>query len=176
LTTRPTCIVQDCEHPDRPIHDGAYACTHCGDRLAKALRLVAALAGEAEITVAKLDRVPRHGRARVEAGWHKGESALRPTPMAYSPDAAKTHDAAVNELVTWARHIHEETGRALPRPRPARSGLCQHGSCAAIRTRRARGPVCQRLPDQPAQHLLEALTAWLGRPGPGGVATIPPGS
>jgi hypothetical protein len=159
MTNQPTCTVQTCEQPDRPIHDGAYACPPCSDRLTNALHLAARLAGEVMFTIARQDRVSRPSstvpRPTVNDGWQHGENALVATPLPFSISAAADHQAVVNTLSTWARHIHEQAGRALPTVRLA---PCEHASCWARRRGRIIGPTCAaRAPEHP----MAILASWL---------------
>lgn len=83
----------------QPIHDMAYVDGRCESKLSEALGDVAIAAGTVTVTVAKLD--------------HIGEGGRRTDPEAPLPvnlDAAERHDAAVNTLLTWGRHIEESRG------------------------------------------------------------------
>ena len=107
-----------CPQCARPIHDTAYICTACAGALQDALGDVVKVAGDITLTVARLDRVQRHGGTPVEMGddgWHRGKGALFPTPLIVNLSAARSHDAAAGELTTWARHVVEERG-ARPGP------------------------------------------------------------
>lgn len=104
MTEQPTCPRPRC---DRPIHDHAYICTRCGGSLAHELGIVARLAGEAATTIAGLDRI--------------GAGSRRTDPNPGLPvdlNAAADHDAAISTLLTWARHVHESSGRPLPDAHP----------------------------------------------------------
>lgn len=110
MTDKPTCDVCG-----KPIPDTAYVCTRCAEVLKDALELVAKLAGEAMTTIAKQDRIGDGGTSEPDSDpWDKHPNALYPTPLPYDPDAARAHDAAVSTVVTWARHVSEERGIALP--------------------------------------------------------------
>lgn len=102
-----------CPRCSRPIHDTAYIDTECAKDLQRALRDVEKVAGDITLTVARLDRVQRHGGALEEPGddgWHRGEGALFPTALIINLSAARSHDAAAGELTTWARHVVEQRG------------------------------------------------------------------
>lgn len=143
MTEAPTCPRPGC---GRPIHDMAYVDGRCGDQLRRDLELVAKLAGEAATTVARMDRI-----------GHGGQRTDTEVPLPVNLGAAADHDAAVNTLTTWARHVHGESGRPLPtvHTRP----WCVHDSCNQRRIGRYIGPACDALnpPDHPT-----AITArWL---------------
>lgn len=106
MSDRPTC-----PRCAKPIQDTAYVCSDCCEALRRSLRDVEKVAGDITLTVAKLDRMARTGgTAPMEDDWHKGAGALVSTPMPVNLDAASRHDAAVNTLATWCRHITEERG------------------------------------------------------------------
>jgi hypothetical protein len=88
-----------CERCARPIHDQAYVDDRCGTDLRRALETVARVAGEAATTVARLDVIGEGGR-RTDTD----------APLPVNLAAAEQHDAAVNTVVTWARHVAEERG------------------------------------------------------------------
>lgn len=93
-----------CSTCPRPVPDTAFGCTHCAADLAKRLDQLAGLLPELDVTIAKLDRIGSGGGPR-PAG---AEIALP-----YRPNVAERRDAIRNELTTWARMVHEETGRAF---------------------------------------------------------------
>jgi hypothetical protein len=114
-------------------HDVALICSLCAGLLARALELVAKIAGDITLTVAKQDRVDRLGGEDEDLGWWKDDtadprrpatnlavrvmaerSALEAVTTPARLELAQRHDAAAGELVTWARHILEERG--LPAP------------------------------------------------------------
>lgn len=114
-----------CDRCGDRIHDTAYVCGRCADWLRVDLELVAKVAGEAWATVARLDRIERHGRGlRVEeddscdcpqcTSEDEPEGALYPTPWPVSLEAGERHDGAVNELTTWVRHVSETRGISGP--------------------------------------------------------------
>lgn len=93
-----------CPRCDRPIHDQAYLCGGCGDRLSRDLADVAKIAGEAWTTIAR----------QAANGAHHGRSAEKPLPFSW--EAADATDSGANTLTTWARHIAEERGTVLTVP------------------------------------------------------------
>lgn len=120
MTDAPTC-----ERCGDRIHDTAYVCARDADWLRADLELVAKVAGEVWTTVARLDRIERLGRGeRVEEDTSCGcpqctsaeepDGALYPTPWPVSLTAGERHDAAVNELTTWVRHVAETRGISGP--------------------------------------------------------------
>jgi hypothetical protein len=152
MTDQPKC--PRCGHP---IHDMAYICQYCGAKLAKALGTAALLAGEAAVTIAKLDRVnPGQGVETDIDPWEKNPGALYPNPLIVDLDAARQHDAAVGEMLTWARHVHEESGRPLP---TVRTMPCEHESCAQRRRGEVHGPRCSG--SLPAEHPSAVFMDWL---------------
>lgn len=104
MTSEHTCA--RCDRPMR--HDTALVCSPCGRLLRRHLEDVARVAGEITITVARLDRVLRIGGRPDDLGWWRSPDALEPMPLPVNLDAAERHDAAVAELLTWARAIGEE--------------------------------------------------------------------
>jgi len=96
--TDPTCPV--CS---RPIPDMAYLCSVEATKLRTELERVALVAGEAMTTIAK--------QARIGGGGRRTDPEV---PLPVNLTAAADHDAAVNTLTTWARHVQEESGRPLP--------------------------------------------------------------
>lgn len=103
-----------CARCDRPMHhDMALIDAPCANLLRRHLQDVAKIAGDITLTVARLDRVPRTGSVD-DLGWWKHDNALEAIPLPYRPEAAERHDAAVNELATWARLISEERNMTIP--------------------------------------------------------------
>lgn len=98
-----------CKRPMR--HDTALICSPCETQLRNRLDLVARIAGDVTLTVAKITKVTRHGAGEVEQEWYRGSNALEPTPLPPDLDRAQRHDAAVAELSTWARVVAEERGK-----------------------------------------------------------------
>lgn len=108
MSDKPTC-----PRCDKPIHDVAYICKDCGRDLERSLQLVARLAGDITLTVAKLARIQHSGSSEKEPDLGKAPGALFPTPLPVNLHAADRHDAAVNTLHTWARHACEERGQSI---------------------------------------------------------------
>ncbi|AGL13862.1 hypothetical protein [Actinoplanes sp. N902-109] len=107
MTTCTTC--------PRPITDTAFGDTVCTAELARSLDELAALLPEVGITVAKL--------ARLTSGGVRPAGAEPQLP--YDAGAAERGRALQGELVTWARLVHEESGRPLPAS-PSGSGLARY--------------------------------------------------
>lgn len=141
MTDQPLCPRPGC---GRLIHDQAYVCGDCERHLAADLNRVATIAGEALVTIAKLGRIGAGGR-RTEPS----------PPLPVNLTAAADHDAAVNTLTTWARHITEERGTPLPTVRIA---PCTHASCASRRSGITAGPMCL---GEPAEHPTAIAATWL---------------
>lgn len=139
MTEQPTC-----DRCGRPVVDQSYVCDDDATRLADQLRLVSNLAGEAAVTVAKLDQIS-------EGGY----STDTEVPLPVNLGAGNDHDAAVNTLTTWARHVHEASGRPLP---TVRRDPCAHASCHARAFRRIEGPLCA---GQPPEHPMAVVALWL---------------
>ena len=107
MTDDPTCA--RCARPMQ--HDTALICSACAAHLRRQLELVAKIAGDVTLTVARLDWVSQGGSGSPDTlGWWKNAEALEPMRLPYRPEAAERHDAAVNELSGWARIIAEERG------------------------------------------------------------------
>lgn len=123
MTDQPTC--DRCGHPTRDTT--AYVCDRCRDRLREDLATVAKVAGEASVTIARLDQVERAGagqhepedttcvcRLCEEGRQDKAANALAPKPWPVDLGAAQRHDEAVSQLITWVRHIVETRGLDVP--------------------------------------------------------------
>lgn len=139
MTNDPTCAI--CS---RPVVDQSYCCDRCASKTVTELESVAKVAGEAMTTIAK--------QARMGSGGRRTDPDV---PLPYNPDAASDHDAAINTLTTWARHVNEESGRALPLFRTA---PCTHPSCADRRANRVHGPRCA---GEPVEHPTAVIARWL---------------
>lgn len=126
-----------CARPMR--HDTALIDTSCANLLRRHLEDVAKIAGDINLTVARLDRIARGAGPVDDLGWWKEPNALEAMPLLPDLDRAARHDRAVNEISTWARIVIEERGRPMPR--------IWIGYIAR--------------PPKP-QHPLVELTAWLG--------------
>jgi hypothetical protein len=109
-----------CTTCPRPVPDTAYGCPHCAADLARRLDELAAILPELGVTVAKQDRITSGG-ARASGAE---------VPLPYNAGAAERGRAIQGELVTWSRHVHGETGRALPR-HPSGSALARYLGQAA---------------------------------------------
>lgn len=156
MTDNPTCARPGC---GRPIHDQAYICGECALWLAGRLELVAQLAGEAMVTIARQSHTPDSSSAPppdIEP-WDKNPNALYPTTTPVALTAAADHDAAVSTLTTWARHVHQESGRPLP---TVATGRCPHVTCHQRHQGLIHGPRCD-WPWEPPGHPLAATTRWL---------------
>lgn len=145
---QPACPRPGC---GRPIHDQAYVCTPCTNRLRDRLELVAAVADATEDTIARLSRTGTGGRS----------SAEPPLPFAWQ--AADDFWAGMNTLTTWARHISETRGSPPPAPLGPvlgppctwRDRGCAHGTCEQTRTL-TRAPQLQQA----------VVALWLAAPPP----------
>jgi hypothetical protein len=133
----------------------------CAGELRFTLRDVERVAGEAEVTVARLDRMTRSSRAteQPDEGWHKAAGALFPTPLPVSFDAARRHDDAVRVLMTWARYVHVQRGTQV-----AVDERCHHDTCRLAADRLVIGPPCpdyDRHPLGDVARMLANSTEWL---------------
>lgn len=153
-----------CEACGRPVFDMSYACTDCARTTRRDLETVALIAGEATTTIARLDHLDHRGGRHTEDDEPepKAASALLATALPVNLNAAAHHDDAVNQLATWARHIHETSGRPLP---TVRTIACHHRTCSehrdAVTPQPLLGPLC---PDWEApQHPLAVAATWLAR-------------
>lgn len=95
---------QQCTTCPRPVPDTAFGCPACAADLAQRMDELAALLPELGITVAKQDVIGSKG-VRSPGGE---------VPLPYNDDAGDRGRALQGELVTWARHVHAETGRVIP--------------------------------------------------------------
>ena len=141
MTDAPLCALCG-----RPVIDMAYVCDRCAAKTRTELERVALVAGEAMTTIAKQARIGTPGR-RTDPEM----------PLPVNREAAADHDAAVSTLVTWARHVHEESGRTLP---SLRALPCRHPSCLRIRQGRTDGPLC---PIAVPEHPTAVMATWLVR-------------
>jgi hypothetical protein len=141
MTDQPACAL--CA---RPVVDMAYVCDRCAAKTVAELERVALVAGEAMTTIAK--------QARMGSGGRRTDTEVA---LPYNPAAAADHDAAVNTLTTWARHVHEQSGRALP---ITRTSVCAHTSCARARRRATDGPLCEVAEPE---HPTAVVALWLVR-------------
>ncbi len=135
MTDQPQCALCG-----RPVVDMSYLCDREGDRLRLELERVALIAGEAMTTIAK--------QARIGNGGRRTDPEV---PLPVNLAAAADHDAAVNTLTTWARHVNGESGRPLP---TVRTAPCLHPTCAERRL----GPACA---GEPAEHPTVVVALWL---------------
>lgn len=128
----------------KPMPDTAYACARCGDQLRQELALAATIAGEALITVSRLERIGQGGR--------------RTDPYASLPvnlAAAVDHDDAVRTLRGWAWFVANNSTTPMPTVRRA---WCEHETCEQRRRGRLVGPRCQ---GQPPEHPGTVLAEFL---------------
>lgn len=92
-----------CTTCPRKVPDVAYGCPACAVGLARLLDQLAAFLPEIDTTVARQDRI--------------GSGGARPAgaevELPYRPEVAERAAAIRGELSTWARLVHEETGRYL---------------------------------------------------------------
>jgi hypothetical protein len=93
-----------CTTCPRPVPDTAFGCRDCATDLARRLDELAGVLPELGVTVARQDRLT--------AGGARPSGDEQPLP--YNPGAAERGRAIQGELVTWARHVHGESGRVLP--------------------------------------------------------------
>lgn len=133
-----------CDVCSDPVGDMSYACRRCGQRVERSLGDVVKVAGEAVTTIAR--------QAHIGGG---GKRTSTEPPLPYSVDAAWDHDAAVNTLITWARHVHESSGRPMP---TVRTAPCSHSSCDARRSGWVWGPTCA---GEPPEHPLAVVATYL---------------
>lgn len=94
--------MSDCVRCARPVADTGYCCHGCATGLSVALLKGGLLISELDTTIARLGVTSDSGQSSAE------------TPMPFDWDAADAAWAIRNTLTTWARHIHEASGRPLP--------------------------------------------------------------
>lgn len=104
-----------CTTCPRFVPDVAFGCPACGADLAQRLDELAAILPEIGVTVTKQDRIG--------SGGARGTGAEVPLP--YNDGASDRGRAIQGEVVTWARHVHGETGRMLPAA-PSGSALARY--------------------------------------------------
>lgn len=131
--TTTTCV--RCERPT----DG-YVCHPDALSLAESLREAA---GHAEDAPTVIGRQARYGG---------GSRGVRDRPLPLDLTAAEDYAAARNTVVTWARHIVENGGPALPAHQRAVGPVCHH-QCGHVSCRALQRP----LPPIP----LADATRWL---------------
>jgi hypothetical protein len=140
----------DCQRCQAPQVDTAYICRRCAYRTVEQLRALAELAGELEVTVARLSRVG-------------GGSGSDREPLPLNLGAAYDAWAVQNTIGTWARDIARSRGLVLriaaPGPLAPLVGpccrVCGHRSCRGILA----GPAPAPAPTPSRQ--LAALARWL---------------
>lgn len=151
-----------CERCQRPAHDGAYVCAPCTAPVSRLLAQVAAVAGEATTTIARLDVLGDEGAGTPEPDIDpapKSPYALTSTPLPVDLDAGDAHRAAVADLMAWARRVATDED-----PVPAaqlHQVACTHQTCRAARAVRdpLPGPACP-VPT-PADHPLALVARWV---------------
>ncbi|WP_327029722.1 hypothetical protein OG989_04150 [Micromonospora sp. NBC_01740] len=156
-------ITTSCDLCGDPVRDTAYVCPRCTADTVRYLADVVKVAGEVETTVARLARYSdRHGRTLPDDDPEgRPDGGLRVTPLPFDAAAKQRGDRAMNDIVTWARHVAEERGVAPTLPGPAfgplcgSQGVCRHESCSLIYRRSVPHPVARA-----AAHLL-ANMEWL---------------
>ncbi|MBQ1064491.1 hypothetical protein [Micromonospora sp. C41] len=141
-----------CDLCGNPVRDTAYVCPRCVDTTAaRYLRDVVQVAGEVETTVARLARYSdRHGRLMPDDDPDgRPDGGLRVTPLPFDAGARQRGDRAMNDIVTWARHVAETRGVYPAMPEPAfgplcgSQGVCRHESCSVIYGRLVPHPVAR---------------------------------
>ncbi|MGC5019028.1 hypothetical protein [Micromonospora sp. DT47] len=160
---RNATLTTTCDLCGKPLPDTAYVCPRCANRTAEQLAAVWDVAGEVEVTVARLARYSdRHGRTLPDDDPDgRPDGGLKVTPLPFDPSARNRGNDAGNTITTWARHVAEERGGGPVRPGPVigplcRSGAgCRHQTCALIRSRSVPHPIARA-----AEYLLGHL-GWL---------------
>jgi hypothetical protein len=97
-------VTQLCVLCDYPIIDTAYACKADGDRVAKHLLEGGELYNELEIAITRQDRFGD----RIRSGTSEA-------PLLFNASASENRSVIDNTIITWSRHITEQTGRTLPK-------------------------------------------------------------
>lgn len=92
-----------CTTCPRPVPDTGFGCAACGTDLAQRLDQLSAVLPELVTTIARQDRI--------------GSGGARPAgaeiPLPFRDGVAEKGYAIRGELTTWARVVHDETGRYL---------------------------------------------------------------
>ncbi|MFI6238353.1 hypothetical protein ACIBEF_00575 [Micromonospora sp. NPDC050795] len=140
-----------CDLCGNPVRDTAYVCPRCTADTARYLRDAINTAAEAETTVARLARYSdRHGRTLPDDDPDgRPDGGLKVTPLMYDANARQRGQRAMNDIVTWARHVAETRGVAPTLPGPAfgplcgSQGVCRHESCSVVYGRSIPHPVAR---------------------------------
>jgi hypothetical protein len=133
-----------CPTCDKPIHDNAYICRSCGDKLTKALRHIAALHSELDITLARQSRITVDNTGGIPEplqDWPDAEPGVVVQPMMFHVGASDVAHAINNTITTWARVILEERVPRMELPPISEPPIgpictpteCKHESCTIIR-------------------------------------------
>lgn len=154
-----------CERCHRALGDGSTICIECTKPVDRLLAQVAAAAGEASTTIARLDVLGDTGGGTPEPEIDpapKSASALTSTALPVDLDASTAHRTAVRDLMMWVRTVSWQRGVALPTAQTHQLA-CTHAICGPARRndrRRAPGPPCSGVP-VPATHPLALVAGWL---------------
>lgn len=134
--TKPLCPVCG-----KPIHDNAYICQGCGFTLTKALRHIAELHSELDITLTRQARITVDNTGGISEplqDWPDAEPGVVVQPMMFHAGASEVAHVVNNTITTWTRTILEERCMELPPiPEPPIGPVhpteCKHASCNVIR-------------------------------------------
>ena len=160
-----TSTATTCETCGQPVGDTAFVCRRCADRTAEHLRSVVELAGEVEVTIARLARygsrptrpVPLEPDDEIRA-----TGGLKVTPLPFDEGKRARWTEAAGTLTRLARDVALERGGGPLAPTPmigplCRAGLsCPHSSCQVIRHRAVTNPVARA-----AEWLLSGCLEWI---------------
>jgi LSD1 subclass zinc finger protein len=138
MSTTPVCPTCG-----KPIHNNAYICSGCEWTLIKALRHIADLHSELDITLTRQARIGSTNTASSPeplGDWLPDEEpGVTVQPLMFHAGASEVAHAVNNTITTWARLILEERRMELPPiPEPPIGPVCnptecKHESCTVIR-------------------------------------------
>lgn len=136
-----TDVTPKCPICGKPIHDNAYLCHACGDTLTKALRHIADLHSELDITLTRQAHITTDNTGGIPEplqDWPDAEPGVVVQPMMFHAGASEVAKALDSTITTWARIILEERDMELPPiPEPpigpTHPTECKHDSCNVIR-------------------------------------------
>lgn len=141
-----------CPNDDKPIHDGAWICSACGDELRKALTQIRDFYSDLDLTITRQSvatpGATRREHGRFDTGEPTAGSSFREPPipneslMPFNDMASEAKWIIDNTVTTWARDVMERLDVDLPDALPPHllgpvcaDLLCRHAACRDVRRR-----------------------------------------